>query len=416
LNAHFGIWPRQPGRLLILVVGLALAAVVAALMLVLALAGEFGRHSPREFYYLWLVGLIVLGLLLAPRPGWAALPLALAIVDLGLGAGSLALERSGAGVLSIMPPPFHPGGGYRWHPLLQIEPIPSLPGGVPGLKINHSSAGTRGPEHTAAELERKRVVAVFGGSTTYDIAVTDGETWPDRLEQQLGADRWSVINHGVPGYSTVEHLVQTAFYANAFGRRPDCAVYYVGWNDIRNAGTPGLDSAYVNHLRSQVDALKARRVSGDFYTPSPVLTLAIRLLAVAVDTVRPAEPLIAAPIDRPDETLEHLFTEHVAAISAINHGRGIRTIWVGQLLNASALTGNEPSGWTPLIRRRDLWPMQRRLNELLRQRIEAAGDVYADVPASKFGAEDFADIGHFSAAGSAKFAALLAPTVSAQCR
>src|SRR5262249_24217918 len=104
--------------------------------------------------------------------------------------------------------------------------------------------GTRGSEHTAAQLQRNRVVAVLGGSTTSDIAGAEGQTWPDRLEQQLGADRWSVINHGVPGYSTVEHLVQTAFYADAFGRRPDCALYYVGWNDIRNAGTPGLDPAY----------------------------------------------------------------------------------------------------------------------------------------------------------------------------
>ena len=75
----------------------------------------------------------------------------------------------------------------------------------------------------------------------------------------LGADRCAVINHGVPGYSSVEHVVQTAFYDHAFGRRPDCALYYVGWNDLRSAGLPHLDSGYADyHLRSQIDAQAQR--------------------------------------------------------------------------------------------------------------------------------------------------------------
>src|SRR5262249_12540205 len=151
-----------------------------------------------------------------------------------------------------------------------------LQGGPPGLAIAHSSAGTRGRTWTPAELGGRKVIAVFGGSTTYDLAVSDGETWPDELERRLPDT--AVINHGVPGYSTVENLVQTAFYADAFGRSPDCALYYVGWNDLSSAGLDHLDNAYANgRLRSQIDALKVRRINGDFYTFSPIATVLIRL-------------------------------------------------------------------------------------------------------------------------------------------
>jgi len=49
-------------------------------------------------------------------------------------------------------------------------PIPSISVDVVGKKTSHSSARTRGRDFTVEELSRKSVVAVFGGSATYDIA------------------------------------------------------------------------------------------------------------------------------------------------------------------------------------------------------------------------------------------------------
>ena len=100
-------------------------------------------------------------------------------------------------------------------------------------------------------------MATFGGSTTYDIGAGEGDTWSDRLADALeqgDRGRFFVVNHGVPGYTTVEHLIQTAFYQTKFGKSPRCAIYYVGWNDLRNAHIPDLDPAYADfHLPSQVD-------------------------------------------------------------------------------------------------------------------------------------------------------------------
>src|SRR5262245_11418665 len=200
LEAHLGISPRRMERLVVVAWAALLLILVVALMVVMVLAGEFGRHAPRQYYYLWLAGLIFVGLALAPKPGLAAIPLALAALDLGLGAGSLALERAGFGWVSMMPPQFNTTHDFRWHPLLQAEATPSFRRDLNGLVISHSSAGTRGRDWSPAELATRKVVATFGGSATYDLALGDGETWPEKLEQKLGADRWAVINRGMPGY------------------------------------------------------------------------------------------------------------------------------------------------------------------------------------------------------------------------
>jgi lysophospholipase L1-like esterase len=416
-EAHLGISPRRLERLVVVAWAALLFILVVALMVVLALAGEFGRHAPRQFYYLWLVGLIIVGLALAPKPGLAAIPLALAALDLGIGAGSLALERAGFGYVSMMPLQVNPTHDFRWHPLLQGEPTPSIKRSLDGLSISHSSAGTRGRDRSLAELTTRKVVATFGGSTTYDLALSDGETWPEELERKLGVDRWAVINHGMPGYSTVENLLQTAFYADSFGRRPDCALYYIGWNDLRSAGLSTLDPAYTTfHLRAQVDALKTRRINADTYTVSPTLTILLRSLAIALDTIRPVDIPRGDVIERADPRLEEIVAHNVQAISGINRARGIRTLWVGQLLNVAVLVGDEPPRWTPLIRKKDLWPLQQRLNSVVRRQAEALGDGYIDVPVELFAATDFADSGHFSPGGAVKFAALLAPAVRDACQ
>ena len=79
----------------------------------------------------------------------------------------------------------------------------------------------------------------LGGSTTYDIGVPEGQKWSHFLEQKLGHE-YAVLNYGVPGYSAVENIIQTLFYMNAYNIIPRCAVYFLGWNDIRNAHLPHL--------------------------------------------------------------------------------------------------------------------------------------------------------------------------------
>ena len=416
--AHCGLSrPYRLERVLAVLAAVASGIVLAGTAIGFALTGELDRHTPRELYFLYLAGLIVLGAGLAPWPRLSAPVLALAIIDFSLGVGSHALREFDLADSSILPTNHNLGGGFTWHPLLQGVPIPSLKGGATGLTITHSSEGTRGRDYTEDELRAKTVIALFGGSTTYDIGVTDEVTWAVQLEESLGQNAYAVINHGVPGYSTVENLIQTAFYQDKFGVEPDCAVYYVGWNDLRSAHYARRDPGYARyHLPSQIDALGVRRVSSGYVSISPVFTIAVRLVGLWADTARPPDVPRGEPQSGRDPALEALFARNVRAISAINRDRGVRTIWVGQLLNVHALDGDTVDGWLPLLRDRDVWPLQQRFNALLEATALKVGDVYIDVPAADFQAEDFRDRGHFSASGSDKFADHLAPVMKRECR
>jgi hypothetical protein len=265
------------------------------------------------------------------------------------------------------------------------------------------------------------VVAVFGGSTTYDIGVSDDETWAHQLELKLGVESFAVLNHGVPGYSTVEHVIQTAFYEDAFGVVPRCAVYYVGWNDVRDTHVANLDPGYADyHLPGQIDALKVRRFGGGYAAVSPLVTILIRQVSAWTDTVRPPPAIVGSPVTTPDPVLERLYLRNVRSISRINRDRGIRSIWIGQILNLEELENgprrDEINGWILLVRNKDVWPVLSHLNDRLRDEAAALGDVYLNVPVNEFIPSDFYDEGHFLASGSRKFAALIASAVARECK
>lgn len=403
---HFGL--RRPFRFertLLAVVALIVLAAIAVSATALWQTGGLKAGTLRATYFLYLLTLVlaVLALLRFPRVAMALL--ALAAIDLGLGISTRLLPENTSDPVR-----------FAWHPLLQAVPIPSLSLVTSnGIRLHHTSQRTRGREPTARELAERTVIAVYGGSSTYDVGLSDGDTWADRLEQALG-DRFLVINHGVPGYSTVEHLVQTAFYQDAFGRKPRCAIYYVGWNDIRNAHIKDLDPAYADfHLPSQVDSLRVRRLGGSNVTFSPLLTELARLVSALVDTVQYSWTLSGTISSGSDPALEADFERNVRAISAINRGRGVRTLWVGQLLNRARLQGNEQYGWLPYVLDKDVWPLQQRFNDILAQTAESLSDPLIAVPIEAFGTADFIDQGHFSETGARKFASYIAPVVAREC-
>jgi hypothetical protein len=252
--------PHRPGRTLAVLAALALAAVVAAAAVRLWSRDELSLQAPRGWYFLYLALLLVLALALARRPKLAALVLSLATLEVGLGFGSALLYKYRLAGSETLFPRNYTRPPYGWHPLLQVQPLPTAPHLADTARVFINSERRRGRERGAAELADKTVIALFGGSSTLDFVSPEGHSWPDRLERLLGPDRYAVINHGVSGYTTAEHVLQTAFYQEAFGVAPDCALYYVGWNDLRNAHLTRLDPGYADwHLRTMVDAFEARR-------------------------------------------------------------------------------------------------------------------------------------------------------------
>lgn len=414
---HAGLRPPYRfDRTFSVVAALALALVVGAIAVRLSLRDELTLQTPRGWYFVYLAVLLVLALALARRPRLAAIVLSLAALEVGLGFGSAVLYKYRLTGSEILFPRNYMRPAYGWHPLLQVLALPMAPDQADKARLFINAERLRGPQRTPAELRGKIVIALFGGSSTLDFVSPEGRTWADQLERLLGPDRYAVINRGVSGYTTAEHLLQTAFYQRSFGVEPACAVYYIGWNDLRNAHIVGLDPGYADyHLRSMVDAFEARRAVRPFLSVSPTLSLLGRLAGLAFDTVRPAAPPRGQASAQPDPALEAIYRRNIESISAINRQRGVRTIWIGQVMNRALLTHDQTDGWLPFVHEKDVWPLISRLNGIVRQEAMRLGDVYSYIPVDDFHPVDFSDEGHFTPAGSLKFATLLAPQVRQSC-
>ncbi len=413
LLAYAGLTrPYRFERTLALLVAVALTVVTAAAAIHFYVAGKLPIDSPRYWYFIYMAALVLLALLLVPWPRLAAVVLSLATLEAAFGLGTAYLYKVGLLDQTVFPRVEEADNRFRWHPLLQGVPIPS-----DADEIHHNALGQRGRERTPQSLDGKTTIALFGGSTTYDVAGGEGETWGDRLEELLGADRFAVINHGVPGYSTAEHVMQTAFYERTHGVPPRCSIYYIGWNDLRNSHVRHLDPGYADfHLPGQVDNLQVRRLRQSYVSFSPLLMLARYFLVLGVDTARPIDRPSGQTGAAPDPAMEEIYLRNVRTISAINRQRGIKTLWVGQVMDHRRLQAGEPWGWVPFLRPQDISLVILRLNGLLKREAEALGDIYVDVAPQDFTSDDFVDHGHFSPAGSLKFAARLAPAVAAACR
>ncbi|MBF0418492.1 MAG: hypothetical protein HQL86_09625 [Magnetococcales bacterium] len=332
--------------------------------------------------------------------------LAFLVVDLAFGVTTHKLSRN-QGLGRSFLPENATQGRFHHHPLLQVVPT----AGYRDRRNQHDPHGLRRTGEIVPDLPS---IAAVGGSTTYDIGLKNGATWPDRLEGLLAGGA-NVLNFGVPGYSSAEQLIQTAFYLDLSRFNMRCAIYYLGWNDIRNAHLPDLDPGYADfHLPSQIDNLDARSRSFlNYFSTGMMLNRFFHLL---FDTLPVAPDYRArAAVSGADGRLESHFRRHVIDIALLARARGMKALFVGQLLNPSALTGEGRYGWLPLVADRDVPALQRRFNEILDQAGQEHGFDVKILDQAGFSTDDFVDNGHFSESGAMKFAGYLEAWSRANC-
>jgi lysophospholipase L1-like esterase len=368
--------------------------------------------TPRGTFFVYLTLMAVAAILFARKPKMSWVLIAVLFLELSLGFIPYFARQIGIPISRDLLPA-NENSRFEYHPLLQGVPIPNysstLPGGGP---LTHTSFGTRGPEPSATDLASKPIITAYGGSTTYDIFVSDEEAWPNQLSSLLD-NKAVLINRGVPGYNTVENLIQTTFYDQVNGRTPACALYYEGWNDVQGAYLPNLDPAYADfHLLNQIDGLQVRKGSGF----SPLTSMISRLPVIGQETI-PLPPSYAnlEPGEGADPRLEEILRRNVQSIIATNSARGTKSVFIGQVLNSTDTTYDSMNGWAPLVKDEDVIPMVERLNVVMKEEAIKSGAAYIDVPNSGFSAADFVDNGHFSPAGSAKFANSIAAEVQQNC-
>src|SRR5258706_4870930 len=156
---------------------------------------------------------------------------------------------------------FYYSNGRLYHPWAQailnrFEPSPLLigiphPGKFGGL--SHDDQHRRTTINTGKVPDPKRIFA-FGGSTVYDVGNIDAHTWATDLSRLLGPG-FEVQNYGVPGYTSLEAMIQSLFVFR--DTKVACAVYYEGWNDLRMSHMKGLRNDYSdNQLPGQLGTLR----------------------------------------------------------------------------------------------------------------------------------------------------------------
>lgn len=393
-----------------------LGASTLALLAMLSLTfGKLHWGTLRAYFFLYSLVLFFLSLVFL-RKKWVSFAfLTIAILELSLALLSVFIAKTTTIALpALFPADEKPGieVRFKYHPLLMAVPQENFVS-TSGIDVRHNSNGQRGPEIGQLALDAK-LISVYGGSTTYDVGVPNGFTWPEILEKNLSGN-WKVLNFGVPGYSTAEHVIQTAFYQNSLDLDPKCALYYIGWNDIRNAHLPDLDPGYADfHLLSQLENLQVRRNSASF---SAIYTVIAAVLRKGFDIVPyPPNYRSLASVEGTDASLESIFKRNIKSLVQINKGRGVRTVFIGQVLNTAQLQGDKSYGWLPRVRDKDVWPLQDHFNTLLRQEARHLGVDSIILNVDDFKNSDFVDNGHFSISGSQKFANTIAPEIKRICR
>ncbi len=292
---------------------------------------------------------------------------------------------------------------FEPHPLLVGIPHPGSYGLVTHDEDHHRHSWNEG------KSANPTLIATLGGSTTYDIGNADDATWASDLSKLLGKD-YAVENLGVPGYSSLENLIQSLF---AFrDRRPACAIYYVGWNDLHTAHVAGLRNDYSDYqLPSQIGNLAVGRRPGFFENNMLLLRM---ILSIFATPERHAQGQMSGEAD---PRLAQIFSENMRLIADIDRHFGVKPIFVPQILNYARFKDAGSSGWIPLVPDKDVKTVMQALNQDLSTVARETGTLFLDKPLSvAWQNSDFVDQGHFSAAGAKKFAEAIAGDVAANCR
>ncbi len=296
---------------------------------------------------------------------------------------------------------------YDRHPYLGVVPRPGARLEQGRFRATHTAEGFRGTRGPSAG-DGLRIVAI-GGSATYGSSLSDDETWPHRLEERLGPPR-RVFNLGFLGYTTAEHVIQTAFLLGDLG--PRVAIYYVGWNDVRVSHLPRLAADYSDfHALSLPSVLRVSSevIRGSRHLAFPTLVLKALGQAHALDIYPDAPPQPAGPpVAGVDPRALALYERNLSSLVALCREKGITPVLAPQVYNPAALTSDRVNPWSPMVRDRDLPAIADAYNQKMagvarEEHVSFVGSLLAPgwQPA------DFQDAVHFTPRGADRLAGLL---------
>ncbi len=303
------------------------------------------------------------------------------------------------------------------HPFLIGVPQPGGRASMWGKSATINSHGYRGAEFERPKPHGAFRVFTIGGSTVFDVSVTnDDATWTRRLEEGLRA-RFAgraieVVNGGVPGYTTVEMALKLALL-DLDAVEPDLVVAYVGLNDLQPSAAPDFRADYsLGHAEIQ------RRFLG-FESREPSLLARSVLLHKAryrlgLERERPSDPGTPRR-EAPLPEAERAYRSRLEQIATLARSRGARLVFVTHALRLGpdgALSDEDAQSafqWLPFLTPAGIVRGMERYNEITREAAAALGapvvDAARELPLEP---SDFTDYCHWSDGGAAKMGAFIA--------
>ncbi|UCG69902.1 MAG: SGNH/GDSL hydrolase family protein [Thermoplasmata archaeon] len=268
--------------------------------------------------------------------------------------------------------------------------------------IKTNKWGFRGGEVSIEKPDNTLRVICLGGSTTYDT-VTDGRTWPEKLEAILQkkhpTKKVQVFNFGMNAASLPFNIVQFALLGVHF--KPDLVILYAGHNDLwAGIGLKDFRPDYSHSLRHWDDS----RVSAQHYIPRWAMKSAfVTALVVAFDRKRGIEYDLVRQIlrfSRSEDPLEGSWAFQNGIITL----QGIAEVHGARLLVITPHWG---------FRKNDI---QKKFVDQIKETANNAGipllDAYSQFPVGDSSLQ--IDDVHFSDKGGTLFAQMIADAIEIQ--
>ena len=280
--------------------------------------------------------------------------------------------------------------------------------------ITTTEIGTR---WTGADLNdtSKIRVACLGGSTTFCTYVNDEDSWPALLQKKLG-NKFAVINYGVPGYATIEAIIQMKLIVPE--KKPSIVIFYEGWNDIHNYFEPGSYHNYyklsTNHFqdilgRKDHETLFEifRRNSGFFYIVDNLRERVVKEIKPVLYTT-------------PDKIIDSLYVRNLKTLKSLSLSQKSFPVFIPQIINPEMKrTADSSRYWTRHIDDAAFPNLMHRFNLLMTQVCDNNDSFCCFFGEMETKAEwkqkHFTPDGHFSKEGNELFSTMLVAKIKSIC-
>jgi hypothetical protein len=293
------------------------------------------------------------------------------------------------------------------HPYLVGVPRPGVSVEQNGVRISHNSLGFRGKEFELNNRPGVTRIITIGGSTTYCTGVDDRYTWPEVLDRSLG-NAFEVINYGIPGLSTSEHIIQTAL--NLSDMAPDIVIYYTGWNDLRSANIANLKSDYSNYHGK--DLYRWLNLP-DHWIGSNLASMKLGIwLLEEVNLFSRTPDKITNVSGNLDTGLQkrapELYRRNLNLMAALCEEQEYEVVFVPQIIRTEGLTGENGDSWSPYVKDKEFGSYIDKYNLIMRSVCSMRNITFAENALNQNWKDiDFIDRGHLSRSGNDKLAQVL---------